>query len=89
MDPLRIFLTDPILLVGSLLPFVMVAGLLIYRIRMSRRLTALSRRNAEALDQTAARWQESAARTEKMIALLTEIRDHTAKLAPGTPPGRS
>jgi hypothetical protein len=89
MDPLRIFLTDPVLLVGSLLPVVMLAGLLIYRIRMSRRLAALTRRNAEALDQTAARWQESAARTEKMIALLTEIRDHMAKIATVAPPGRS
>jgi len=89
MDPLRLFLSDPILLAGMVLPFVMVGGLLIYRIRMSRRLTALTRKNAEALDQTAVRWQESAARTEKMIVLLTEIRDHMAKIAPDTPQERS
>lgn len=71
-----------------LLPFVMVGGLLIYRIRMSRRFVALTRKNAEALDQTAARWQESAARTEKMIGLLTEIRDYLAKIPPDAPEGR-
>ena len=85
MAPLNVFLTDPILLAGSLLPFVMVGGLLIYRIRMSRRFTALTKQNAEALNQNVARWEESAARTEKMINLLTEIRDHMARIATGSP----
>jgi len=81
-DPLRIILSDPVLLVGSLLPFVMLGGLLIYRIRVSRRFTLLAKQNAQALDANAARWKESVERTEKMIGLLTEIRDHMAKIAP-------
>jgi hypothetical protein len=83
-DPIRLILMDPILLAGTLLPFVMVGGLLIYRIRMSRRLAALTKRNAEALSQNAVRWEESAVRTEKMIGLLTEIRDHMARIAAGS-----
>jgi hypothetical protein len=85
MDPLRVFLTDPVLLAGSLLPFVMVGGLLVYRIRISRRFTALTKQNAEALNQNVARWEESAVRTEKMIGLLTEIRDHMARIVAGPP----
>ncbi|HEX3430219.1 MAG TPA: hypothetical protein VHT03_04975 [Rhizomicrobium sp.] len=85
LAPLNLILADPILLAGMLLPFVMVAGLLIYRIRLSRRFATLAKRNAEVLDQTAGRWQEAAARTEKMITLLTEIRDHMAKIAPASP----
>jgi len=85
IDPLHVFLGDPILLVGMLLPFVMLGGLLIYRIRTSRRFTALTKQNAAALEQTAARWDESVARTEKMIGLLTEIRDHMARIAPSGP----
>lgn len=84
-DPLHLILGDPILLAGMLLPFVMVGGLLIYRIRMSRRFAALTKQNAAALEQSAARWDESVARTEKMIGLLTEIRDHMARIAPGSP----
>ena len=110
LDPLRIFFTDPVLLIASLLPVAMLAGLLIYRIRASRRVAQLTKQNREALDQAAirgteaaaqtekimasnkaahdeaaARWEEAAARTEKMIALLTEIRDHMARIAPGPP----
>lgn len=81
-DPFRLFLSDPILLVGSLLPVVMLAGLLIYRIRWMRHFNKLRKQNAEALDRNEARWNEAAARTEKMIELLTEIRDHAAKIAP-------
>ena len=84
-DPYRIFLTDPVLLAGSLLPIVMLAGLLIYRIRVSRRVTQLTKQNAEALNRNETRWQESAARTDKMIGLLTEIRDHLAKNTPASP----
>lgn len=81
------FLTDPILLVGSLLPILIVGILLYQRIRLTRRLTRMAARNAETIDQTAARWQESAARTEKMIALLTDIRDHMARIALPAPSG--
>jgi hypothetical protein len=69
---------DPVLLVGMVLPFLFVGILLYSRVRLTRRLSQLSARNAQALDDNVARWQESAARTEKMIALLTEIRDHLA-----------
>ena len=85
MDPLHLFLTDPVLLVGSLLPLLMLGGLLIYRIRVSRRFAAMAKRNSEALQQNAVRWDEAAARTEKMIALLTEIRDQIARNAPDSP----
>ena len=70
---------DPVLLVSLLLPFLFLGILLYGRLRLTRRLTALSTRNARALDENADRWQESAARAEKMIALLTEIRDHMAR----------
>ncbi len=76
------FASDPVLLAGLLLPFVMVAVLLYIRIRGSRRLAALTKRNDEMLRQNTARWEESAARSDRMIALLTEIRDHLAAMAP-------
>jgi hypothetical protein len=85
MDPLHLFLTDPVLLIGSLLPLVMLGGLLIYRIRVTRRFTRLTKQNEEALSQTAVRWEEAAARTEKMIGLLTEIRDHMARIGSELP----
>lgn len=85
LDPLRIFFTDPVLLIASLLPVAMLAGLLVYRIRTSRRVAQLTKQNREALDQAAIRGTEAAARTEKMIALLTEIRDHMARNKPETP----
>jgi hypothetical protein len=85
IDPLRLLLSDPILLAGTLFPFVMLGGLLIYRIRVSRRFAALTKQNADALAQNAARWDASVTRTEQMIGLLTEIRDHMARIAPGTP----
>ena len=79
-------LADPVLLIGSLLPLAIIAGVLFYRLRVHRRLNALAARNEERFDQTkrqtAALWQEAAARTERMIALLTEIRDHLARIAP-------
>ena len=79
-------LADPVLLIGSLLPLAIIAGVLYYRLRVHRRLNALAARNEERFDQTkrqtAALWQEAAARTERMIALLTEIRDHLARIAP-------
>ena len=81
-NPYLLFLTDPILLASFLLPLVMLAAVLIYRIRVTRRVAALTKRNAEALERNEARWQESAARSDKMIELLTEIRDHAARLAP-------
>jgi hypothetical protein len=79
-------LGDPVLLVGMFLPFILVAALLFYRIRVMRRFTALTKQNARALDENVSRWQEAAARTEKMITLLTEIRDHMERIAP-LPPG--
>ncbi|HLY07362.1 MAG TPA: hypothetical protein VKR31_16570 [Rhizomicrobium sp.] len=85
LDPLHLFLGDPILLVGTLLPVVMIGGVLIFRIRQSRKLAALTKQNAQAIEQNAARWDESVARTEKMIGLLTEIRDHMARIAPRSP----
>jgi len=78
-------LSDPVMLVALFLPFVILAVVLYFRLRLTRRLTAMSARNAKALDENSARWEEAAARTEKMIALLTEIRDHTAKLAAPAP----
>jgi hypothetical protein len=49
-------------------------------------VNALAARNEQRHDQTreesAALWQEAAARTERMIALLTEIRDLVARIAP-------
>lgn len=84
IDPLHLILGDPVVLASLLLPLVMLCGLLVYRIRVSRRFTALTKQNAEALEQNAARWDESVARTEKMIGLLTEIRDHMARIAPGS-----
>jgi hypothetical protein len=86
----HMFLSDPVLLIGSLLPLVILAGLLYFRLRAHRRLNALAARNEERFDQTkqqtAVQWQEAAARTERMIALLTEIRDHLARIAPGDAP---
>ena len=79
-------LADPVLLVGMFLPFLFVGILLFARLRLTRRLTAMSARNAQALDENAVRWQEAAARTEKMIALLTDIRDHVARLSPPEAP---
>jgi uncharacterized membrane protein YccC len=61
-DPLRIFLSDPILFVGAFLPVVILAALVIYRIRISRRFASFAKRNAEVRDETKARWQEVAAR---------------------------
>ena len=84
-DTLHLFLTDPVLVIGSLLPLVMIGGLLVYRIRVSRRFTAIAKQNAEAFQQNAVRWEEAAARTEKMIGLLTEIRDQIARIAPDSP----
>jgi len=77
-DLLHILLMDPILLAGMLLPTVILAGLLIYRVRASRRITRLTK-------QTEARWEQSVARTEKMIELLTEIRDRLSDV-PGDKP---
>lgn len=79
---LQQMLADPVLLVGMLAPFLILGIVLYFRLRLTRRLTAMSTRNAQALTDNAARWQESAARTDKMIALLTEIRDHMASMAP-------
>jgi hypothetical protein len=76
-----------------LLPLVIVAGVIYYRMRAWRRLTGLAARNEQRYDQTreqtAAQWREAAARTERMIALLTEIRDHVARIAPPDAPART
>jgi hypothetical protein len=78
-------LTDPVLLVGMLLPFLFVGILLYHRMRVSRRLTAMSDRNAKAMDENIVRWERAGGRTEKMIGLLTEIRDHLSRMAPPAP----
>jgi hypothetical protein len=82
----HMLLSDPVLLIGTLLPLLIVIGVIYYRSRAYRRLTALAARNEQRYDQTreqsAAQWQEAAARTERMIALLTDIRDHVARIAP-------
>jgi hypothetical protein len=82
----ELLLSDPVLLIGMLLPFLIIGGVLWYRLRAWRRVNALAARNEQRYDQTreesAALWQEAAARTERMIALLTEIRDLVARIAP-------
>src|SRR5262245_36950994 len=82
----QLFFSDPVLLIGSLLPFLLVGGVIWYRMRAWRRLTALATRNDQRYEQTreesAAQWQEAAARSERMIALLTEIRDQVTRIAP-------
>jgi hypothetical protein len=80
-------LGDPILLVGLFAPLLILGVALYFRLRLTRRLTAMSNRNAQALSDNAVRWEESALRSDKVIALLTEIRDHMAKMAP-LPPGQ-
>ena len=73
----ELLLSDPVLLIGMLLPFLIIGGVLWYRLRAWRRVNALAARNEQRYDQTrdgfAAMWREAAARTERMIALLTEI----------------
>jgi hypothetical protein len=61
---------------------VILGAALYFRLRLTRRLTAISSRNAQALSDNAVRWQEASARTDKMIALLTEIRDHMVNTGP-------
>jgi large-conductance mechanosensitive channel len=82
----ELLLSDPVLLIGMLLPFLIIGGVLWYRVRAWRRVNALAARNEQRYDQSgeesAALWQEAAARTERMIALLTEIRDLVAWIAP-------
>ena len=82
----HMLLADPVLLIGSLLPLAIIAGVLYHRLRVHRRLNALAARNEERFDQTkqqtAALWHEAAGRRERMIGLLTEIRDHLARIAP-------
>jgi hypothetical protein len=75
-------LSDPLLLATLVAPFVILGVALYFRLRLTRRLTAMSTRNAQALTDNAVRWQEASARTDRMIALLTEIRDHMANIAP-------
>jgi hypothetical protein len=90
LSPMGLFLSDPILLIGSLLPFILVAGVLFFRWRAWRRLSAVMARNEQRNDRTReesdAQWREAAARTERMIALLTEIRDQLARIIPAEPP---
>ncbi|MBV9136216.1 MAG: hypothetical protein JO357_04075 [Hyphomicrobiales bacterium] len=73
-------------LIGMLLPLLIIAGALWYRLRAWRRVNALAARNEqrfnESREDSAAHWQEAAARSERMISLLTEIRDVVARIAP-------
>jgi large-conductance mechanosensitive channel len=88
----ELLLSDPVLLIGMLLPFLIIGGVLWFRLRAWRRVNALAARNEQRYDQTrdesAALWREAAARTERMIALLTEIRDLVARIAPTDAPAR-
>ena len=89
----HLILSDPVLLISTLLPLLVIGGLVFYRIRTYRRITALAARNEQRYERThelsAAQWQEAAARTERMIALLTEIRDQLARIAPPDMPAGS
>jgi hypothetical protein len=78
LDTLRMSFADSVLLLVTLLPLVMIGGVLIYRIRVSRRFSLLVKQNREALDQAATRGQEAAARTDKMIALNEEAHGHAS-----------
>jgi hypothetical protein len=85
----HLILSDPVMLASLALPLVVVFGLVYFRLRAYRRLTDLAAKNEQRYDQTkqmtADQWREAAARTEQMIALLTEIRDQLARLAPPIP----
>jgi len=85
----HLFLSDPVLLTGFLLPLVIIGAVLFFRIRAYRRITALAARNEQRFDRssatTTAQWQEASERSERMIALLTEIRDQLARIAPPAP----
>ena len=82
----ELILADPVLLAAMLLPLVIIGAVLWYRLRAWPRVTALAARNEQRYDQTrvesAALWQAAAVRTDRMIALLTEIRDLVAKTVP-------
>ena len=82
----QLLLSDPVFLIGMLLPLLIIAGALWYRLRAWRRVNALAARNEqrfnESREDSAAHWQEAAARSERMISLLTEIRDVVARIVP-------
>ena len=86
----ELILADPVMLIGLLLPFLIIGAVLWYRLRAWRRVTALAARNEQRYDQareeSAALWQAAAARTDRMIALLTEIRDLVSKIVPPDAP---
>jgi hypothetical protein len=86
----ELILADPVLLIGMLMPFLIIGAVLWYRLRAWRRVTALAARNEQRYDQTreqsAALWQAAAARTDRMIALPTEIRDLLSKMVPPDAP---
>jgi hypothetical protein len=90
LSPIGLFMSDPILLIGSLLPFVLLSCVLFFRWRAWRRLNAVVARNERRSDQTReqsdAQWRDAAARSERMIALLTEIRDQLARIVPAERP---
>lgn len=80
---LALILTSPILIIGTFLPLLLLAGIVIIRVRTYRRIVALGQQSAETMRRTLELNAQLAARQEKMIALLTEIRDRL----PAWPPG--
>ena len=88
----ELILSDPVMLIGLVLPLFIVGSLVWYRLRTYRRITSLAARNERRYDETreesAVHWQEAGARTERMIALLTEIRDQLARIAPPESPSK-
>jgi hypothetical protein len=82
---LLLSLSDPVFVVGIILPVIIAGGIIWYRIRAYRRLTAITARVDQTAEQNTAQWDQAAARAERTIALLTEIRDHLARIAPATP----
>ena len=80
----QLFLADPVFLIGILVPILIAGGIVWFRIRAYRRITTRVDRTAE---HNNAQWLEAAARSERVIVLLTEIRDQLARMtAPGGSP---
>lgn len=81
-NPFLLAFSDPLFLVTLSVPIMIFGGLIIYRIRVSRRVNAIAKRNEQVHKRNEEQWQEAAARSQKMVELLTEIRDHLAKWTP-------
>lgn len=81
-----VMLADPVLLAGSLLPIVLLLVMVWARFRAWRRVNTIEARTAQRFDQSAeqsaAYWRDAAERSERTIALLSEIRDLLSRMAP-------